>query len=249
MRLVTTRIDSVLPRRALRQPVDAMQAAEALGLLSAGVTQDQAARERVNLKKLAARLGEWAQLLKIVNGFLRDRVVRAHEPLSFAIAGANKRLDAKGLVAFDPRDDADRAKAVARAIGVSLDLLSDTERARYGELGVFPEDADIPVGVVESLWAATGRLMDFETDDLLSRLFDLSLVLDLDLGKRFVRLHDTGASLPAGSGGEGRPHHAAPPACDNPRRARDKEARCADNPILLPPSAQSLRRGRRSGKA
>jgi hypothetical protein len=30
VRLVTTRIDSVLPQSALRQPVDAMQAGEAL---------------------------------------------------------------------------------------------------------------------------------------------------------------------------------------------------------------------------
>ena len=191
VRLVTTRIDSVLPATALRQPVDAMQAREALSLISAGLPADQVARERANLAKLVARLGEWAQLLKIVNGFLRDRVVKGHEPLSMAIAGANKRLDAKGLVVFDARDEGDRARAVARTIGVSLDLLSEAERARFGELGIFPEDAEIPVGVVARFWAATGGLEDFETEDLLSRLFDLSLLLDLDLGRRFFRLHDT----------------------------------------------------------
>ncbi len=112
VRLVTTRIDSVLPAKALRRPVDAMQAGEALSLLSTGL--DHVARESAKLTKLAARLGEWALLLKIVNGFLRDRVVKAHEPLSVAIAGANKRLDAKGLVAFDSRDESDRTHAVAR---------------------------------------------------------------------------------------------------------------------------------------
>src|SRR5271166_2981627 len=108
-----------------------------------------------------------------------------------AIAGVNKRLDAKGLVAFDPRDATDRAKAIARTIGVSVELLSEPERLRFGELGVFPEDVDIPVGVVARLWMATGDLDDFETEDLLSRLFDRSLLLDLDLGQRFFRLHDT----------------------------------------------------------
>jgi len=103
----------------------------------------------------------------------------------------NKRLDAKGLVAFDPRDATDRAKAIARTIGVSVELLSEPERLRFGELGVFPEDVDIPVGVVARLWMATGDLDDFETEDLLSRLFDRSLLLDLDLGQRFFRLHDT----------------------------------------------------------
>src|SRR5208282_2897199 len=116
---------------------------------------------------------------------------RANEPLSVAIAGANKRLDAKGLVVFDPRDETDRAKAVARTIDVSLELLSEAERARFGELGVFPEDADIPNGVIARLWAATGSLEDFETEDLLTRLLDLSLLLDFDLGQGFFRLHDT----------------------------------------------------------
>ena len=189
VRLVTTRIDHVLPERAIRQPVDAMQDDEALKLLSAGLPED--ARERLQLAKLAARLGEWAQLLKIVNGFLRDRVMKARESLSVAIAGANKRLDAKGLVAFDPRDETDRAKAVARTIGVSLELLSETERTRFEELGLFPEDAEIPVGVVARLWSSTRHLDDFETEDVLARLFDLSLLLDLDLGQGFFRLHDT----------------------------------------------------------
>jgi WD40 repeat protein len=190
-RLVTTRIDNVLPQTAVRQPVDAMQASEALELLSAGLPAYQVAGERANLKKLAARLGEWAQLLKIVNGFLRDRVVRARQPLSAALVGANKGLDAKGLVAFDPRDDSDRTKTIARTIEISLDLLSEAERARFGELAVFPEDAEIPASIVARLWTATGGLPDFETEAVLSRLFDLSLLLDLDLGQVFFRLHDT----------------------------------------------------------
>ncbi len=191
VRLVTTRIDNVLPQTALRQPVDAMQAGEALSLISAGLPADEVARERASLKKLAARLGEWALLLRIVNGFLRDRVVKAYESLSVAIVGANKRLDARGLVVFDARDDADRARAVARTIGVSLEILSEAERARFGELGVFPEDAEIPIGIVARLWAAGGGLEDFEAEDLLKNLFDLSLLLDLDFGQRFCRLHDT----------------------------------------------------------
>ena len=179
VRLVTTRIDSVLPAKALRQPVDAMQAGEALSLLSAGLQTDHVARARTDLAKLAARLGEWAQLLKIVNGFLRDKVVKDGQSVRDAIAGANKRLDVKGLTVFDANSKTDRAKAIARTIGVSLELLSETEPGRFGELGAFPEDAEIPVGVVARLWEATGGLADFETEDLLSRLHDLSLLLDL----------------------------------------------------------------------
>ena len=190
VRLVTTRIDGVLPATAAREKVDAMQGAEALSLLSGGLPPDQATRERAGLRDLAGRLGEWPLLIKIVNGFLRNRVSDG-EPLPVAIPGANTRLNKKGLTAFDKHDETERANAVALTIGVSLDLLSEPERERFGELAVFPEDADIPIGVVARLWAATGGLEDFETDDLLGRLFDLSLLLERDLEQRFFRLHDT----------------------------------------------------------
>jgi WD40 repeat protein len=190
-RLITTRIDNVLPDNAVRQRVDAMQDDEALALLSGGLPREQVATKRPQLGKLADRLGEWAQLLKMVNGFLRDRVVKNHQPLAQTLAGVNKRLDEKGLVAFDARSEADRTKAVARTIRVSLDLLDDARRARFGELGVFPEDADIPIRIVERLWAETGGLDELETEDLLSDLYGLSLLLNLDLDRHTARLHDT----------------------------------------------------------
>ena len=128
--------------------------------------------------------------LKIVNGFLRNRV-SGGEPLPVAIDGANRRLDVKGLTVFDPGDETERDKAIARTIGVSLDLLSKAERERFGELGVFPEDADVPIMIVARLWAMNGGLEDFETEDLLGKLFDLSLLLERDLARGFFRLHDT----------------------------------------------------------
>ena len=122
--------------------------------------------------KLAVRLGEWAQLLKIVNGFLRDRAVRAEKNHECGDCwreqgGSTLRVSSPSMNG----DETDRVKAVARTIGVSLELLSETERKRFGQLGVFPEDAEIPVGVAARMWAATGGLEDFETEDLLNRLF------------------------------------------------------------------------------
>ena len=110
---MTTRRDDILPPTAARQPVDAMQGGEALALLAWGLPDDQAAAQTHALQALAARLGEWAQLLKLVNGFLRDRVLKARQPFDQAIAGVNKRLSDKGLSAFDARDEAGRAKAIA----------------------------------------------------------------------------------------------------------------------------------------
>ena len=69
--LITTRIVDTLPPGTNRVDVDAMRSDEAVGMLRAGgldgITRDK-------LQDLAARLGEWPLLLKIVNGVLRHRV-------------------------------------------------------------------------------------------------------------------------------------------------------------------------------
>jgi hypothetical protein len=111
--------------------------------------------------------------------------------LAEAIAGVNRRLNVKGFVAFDARNEADRANAIAKTIGVNLNLLSESERARFAELAVFPEDVDVPLGVVARLWHETGGIDEFDTEDLLQRLQNLSLLLSLDLERRTFRFHDT----------------------------------------------------------
>lgn len=190
-RLVTTRFDRELPDTAARQAVDAMTAAEAQALLSRGLPSIQVEPLAHALAQLAARLHEWAQLLKLANAFLRDRVVKYRQPLAAAIAEAEKRLAARGLPAFDDPRAQNRHASVAAAIRINLDLLDDNQRARFGELGIFPEDADIPIGIVARLWRETGALDELDTDDLLRSLHDLSLLLDLDLDARTLRFHDT----------------------------------------------------------
>jgi hypothetical protein len=189
-RLVTTRDDNILPTYATRQIVDAMQAEEALALLAAGLPADQVRAAYRELSALATRVGEWALLLKLVNGFL-NRAVGRGQVLPLAIGGVNSRLDEKGLVAFDSRNEADRAKAVARTIGVSLEHIDIDSRRRFGELGIFPEDTHVPIGIVERLWRETGPLDSIGTEDLLNDLYSLSLLLDLDLERRTLKIHDT----------------------------------------------------------
>jgi hypothetical protein len=187
-RLVTTRNDNTLPSHSVRQRVDAMHGNEAAALIAAGLPTGQVVTQRRELNALAARLGEWPLLLKLVNGFLRNRVVN-HEALPLAIAGVNRRLDAKGLVAFDAANEADRTKAVARTIGVSSELLDDSDRDRFAELGIFPEDAHIPIGIIERSWSE--HLDEIGTEDLLTKLYDFSLLLAIDLDRRTLQIHDT----------------------------------------------------------
>src|SRR5262249_45734197 len=113
---------------------------------------------RVELAALAERLGEWAQLLKIVNGMLRDRVLRNKQPLMQAITSVDRRLTEKGMRAFDAKSETDRTRTIAYTIKVSLDILDRESQERFAELGVFPEDVDVPLGVVARLWSEMGGL-------------------------------------------------------------------------------------------
>jgi WD40 repeat protein len=189
-RLVTTRLDGVLPAAAVRLPVDAMKPAEGFDLLATGLPPEAVAGASADLQSLSARLGAWAQLLKLANGFLRNRVGHG-EALTAAITNVNLRLDEKGLTAFDARDDGGRTKAVARTIEVSLDLLDAAGRARFEELAVFAEDLDVPIDVGAALWSQTGNTSYIDAEDRLTELAGLSLLLSLDYDRRTFRLHDT----------------------------------------------------------
>ena len=205
-RLVTTRNEDVLPANAQSLVVDAMQPGEAVQLLSSGLqTEAFTATDMQVLRALVARLGEWALLLKLANGVLRDRVGRG-EALANAMAYLNRALDRRGLTAFDAENAQARDAAVSATLRVSFELLHAEQYARYQELAVFPEDVDIPLATLEKLWGATGGLDDFDTEELCRTLYRHSLLLTFDLATRTIRLHDVirlylqravGASLPA----------------------------------------------------
>jgi hypothetical protein len=185
-RLITTRNLDTLPANAKDAAVDAMQPEEATELLRKGLPQGN----ETKLCKLAARLGEWPLLLTLANGQLRDRVHHTNQPLSGALAFVNKALDRRGLEAFDARAPSERNQAVAKTLSVSFEFLSESERDRFRELAVFPEDVAIPLATVNLLWGKTGQLDGFDTEELCDRLNRLSLLLYFDLTMRQIRLHD-----------------------------------------------------------
>ena len=58
-----------------------MKSDEARELLSSSLPKEEVLAQYKALSDLAGRLGEWAQLLKLVNGFLRERVNEGGERL------------------------------------------------------------------------------------------------------------------------------------------------------------------------
>jgi WD40 repeat protein len=187
--LVTTRLPEVLPNRHSAIMIDAMQDTEALRLIAANLPDADGPAMRIRLAALADRLGNWAQMLGIANGWMRERVEHG-ESLDAAIARFERRLSARGLTGFDPRDELQRNRAVRACVQASLDDLARDELARFGELAVLPEDEAVPLRVVDGLWRESGGLDADETDELVRRLLGRSLLQNLDLGARTLRLHD-----------------------------------------------------------
>lgn len=189
IRLITTRLQRVLPRSAQPIPIDRMVAEDAVRLLSANLPMagDPAVQRR--LTALARRLGCWAQMLSIANGWIAGRI-RRKEKLGDAVDRFEARLEQHGLTTFDPQDETERNRAIRACLEASLEDLSTDELVRLGELAILPEDEAISFEVIEALWAETGSLDEDQVDGLLGRLDALSLIQSLDLGARTLRLHD-----------------------------------------------------------
>jgi NB-ARC domain/WD domain, G-beta repeat/APAF-1 helical domain len=170
--LVTTRrpvvLDDVVARRI---KVDAMPDPVARLLLARNLPVMDAERER----ELLELTGRWPLLLNLVNHRLADEVSRG-AGIDAAAAAAAWRLREAGPAVFDIRDSGQRQTAVAATVGYSLEALDRWDRDRFFELGVFAEDAEIPVAAVELLWQGTGGLGAAESASLCERLDGLSLL-------------------------------------------------------------------------
>ncbi len=189
-RLITTRNEGVLPAGVQSIPVDAMRSDEAVQLLTKGLAGLVfSAADRQKLTTVAARLGEWPLLLKLANGVLRERIAGG-QSLADTLVYLTRALERKGLTAFDAEQVQDRHQAVSATLRVSFELLSVEEYARYQELSIFPEDMAVPLTTLQLLWGATGKLDDFDTEELCRKLYRLSLLLEYDLVTRTIRLHD-----------------------------------------------------------
>nr|QNO54145.1 hypothetical protein CKCBCIOL_00002 [Methanosarcinales archaeon ANME-1 ERB7] len=185
-RLITTRDSSTLPESAARIPVDAMQKDEAVELLKTGLPP----ADGEALQKLVADLGEWPLLLKLVNSALREHVSLSLD-INQALAYVNEDLSELGLTAFDAEDPQERDQAATATLGLSLKHLNEEERARFGELAIFPEDVDIPLTTLEKLWGMTGSLKPVHIRRLSQKLYHrLSLLQTYDAANQTIRLHD-----------------------------------------------------------
>ena len=169
-----------------RIKVDAMPDAVARRLLTRGLPVMAAGLER----DLLDLTGRWPLLLNLVNHRLAGDVDHgAH--IDTAAAAAAGRLRERGPAALDITDSGQRQTAVAATVGYSLDVLDSGDRDRFFELGIFAEDAEIPLSAVALLWQGTAGLSAAAAESLCERLDGLSLLTLAWAGEvRVMVLHD-----------------------------------------------------------
>jgi hypothetical protein len=194
-RLITTRDDRVLPAEAARVAVDAMTSGQALAMLLRRLPDELSPTLRIRLAALAVRFGEWPLLLGLANGVLRARRARGSS-VEDALSYAERALTQRGLAdAFATKDRAARRSTAWGTLEVTLEQLDEAERTRFAKLAVFVEDAEIPTSAVLGLWHQTAGLDSLDGEDLLTRLDELSLLIELDLSRGLLRLHDVFRNL------------------------------------------------------
>ena len=182
-RLITTRrLQVVTGVGASRVLVDEMTGDESVELLTARLPMRLG--DPAPLRRLAERLGEWPLLLRLAASQLRERVERG-DSVEGALAFVNRALDKRGAIAFDRANAAARNEAVVTTVAASLALFGETDRVRAAELAVFSEPRSVPLSAVAALWGLDG----FDTEDLVQRLDDASLV-EFDLKTGSIRMHD-----------------------------------------------------------
>ena len=170
--LVTTRRPVVLAGVAARRiHVDAMPDAVARRLLMRELPALATGRER----ELLELTGRWPLLLSLVNHRLAEEVRRG-AGIDAAAADAAARLRRGGPAALDITDSGKRQTAVAATIDYSLEALDVADRDRFCELGIFAEDAEVPLAIVALLWQGTAGLSTAASEWLCERLDGLSLL-------------------------------------------------------------------------
>ena len=187
--LVTTRRPTVLAGAGARQvEVDAVPGQVARKILARGLPQ-MAGQLEDDLLELA---GGWPLLLSLISGRLAEDLGRG-VPIDAAARETAERLRRDGPDALDIKDAESRQLAVAATIGYSLDILDPADRDRFCQLGIFAEDAEVPLPLITALWQATATAAMGEVDAavLCERLDGLSLVsMAWAADQRVLVVHD-----------------------------------------------------------
>ncbi|MEO0563223.1 MAG: NB-ARC domain-containing protein, partial [Chloroflexota bacterium] len=149
-RLITTRqSDIVMGSDASGVQVDDMEQDEAVDLLLAGIEETPVDREP--FVQLATQLGEWALLLEIANAMLREEI-RNGADLAKALNWVNDVLNEEGVHGVELENEDERKRSATSVLAASFRRLELDETQRLCQLGIFSDDANVPLSSVKCLW-------------------------------------------------------------------------------------------------
>ncbi|MGY0063335.1 NB-ARC domain-containing protein [Streptomyces sp. LZ34] len=192
VRLITTRVPSLLPAGTRTIRVDQMTLDQARAVL----TWELDGLPALTAGALLDATGRWPLLLRLVNRQIKAQVETGQD-LARAAEEMLHQLRVQGPQGVDPSGATigvdrpeDRRRAIRATVEAATDLLPEGGMDRFAELAIFAEDEAVPVPLIARLWRATGALSERASRDLCAQLARLSLLtLTADNGGR-ISLHD-----------------------------------------------------------
>ncbi|MEH1168877.1 NB-ARC domain-containing protein [Micromonospora sp. CPCC 205539] len=184
-RLITTRRRGLVPARSSVW-VDRMSAMQAAALLTRDLEDPPAGL----VARILSATGRWPVLLSIANQTVVRHVEDYGSSAAWALRDFADRLIEEGPAGFDFDDAARSGRAVEATIRAGVDLLDPAIGDRFTELAIFGEDVDIPLSVLNLLWARTGGLTPRGTRRVCTILASMSLLLRYEAETGTIRLHD-----------------------------------------------------------
>lgn len=170
--LITSRFNAILPFNHVEKiKIGPFNSSQAYKLLSQSI--DKTNLSKKTLSSIGEKAGNWPLLLKLIN---RDLYRMIHD-LGLDIESALDRTEG--------RVEKYSSNTIS-LIGESVDELNDELRNHYLSLAIFPEDTEIPLDILKRYWQKDS----LETEDICSKLHHRSLVLEFDLQKNTILLHD-----------------------------------------------------------
>lgn len=201
--LITTRVAGCQPPGCEAVFVDEMSDGQAAAILLRGLPEVPHDPDTTRaVYELAKLLGRWPLLLAIVRDELRKRLGDGTKlTIKSAIRQIREHLADNGVSAFDRADEIRREHAVSITLDLSLSRLRLEDFERLVDLSAFPEDAAIPFAVLDCLWGTGTKGIDRRNSarqilststpqETLVRLYEQSLVQNVDFEKETVSLHD-----------------------------------------------------------
>ncbi|MEV8416460.1 NB-ARC domain-containing protein [Streptomyces niveus] len=204
VRLVTTRIPSLLPPGARSIPVDEMSPDQARAVL----TWELPPLPDDITEALLRATGRWALLLRLANRLIAEQVSTGAD-VTTAATDMLRELSARGPAvvdrtpgALDLDDPERRNRAVRATVEAATTLLPPGGAERFAELAVFAEDEAVPLSLVAQLWRVTGGLTEARSRALCADLERLSLLSLSAESEGRITLHDVIRDYLAGELGE-----------------------------------------------